>query len=78
MKEALGVSLPSCTFSQVEMTPLPYDPKVRIIEKEKGKLGAYAMKRVAAGAHLSTPWLFELAKLSDDRADYCLDCSFLS
>ena len=48
------------------------------IEKEgKGKLGTYAMKRVAAGAHLPTPWLFEPAKRPDDRADYCLDCSFL-
>ena len=35
------------------------------------------MKRVAAGAHLQTPWLFEPAKRPDDRADYCLDCSFL-
>ena len=35
------------------------------------------MKRVAAGAHLPTPWLFEPAKHTDDRANYCLDCSFL-
>ena len=35
------------------------------------------MKRVAAVAHIPTPWLFELAKRPDDRADYCLDCSFL-
>ena len=28
---------------------------------KKGKLGANAMKRVAAGAHLPTPWLFEPA-----------------
>ena len=35
------------------------------------------MERVAAGAHLPTPWLFEPAKCRDDRADYCLDCSFL-
>ena len=35
------------------------------------------MKRVAAGAHLPTPWLFEPVKRPDDRADYCLDCSFL-
>ena len=35
----------------------------------KGKL--YAMKHVAAGAHLPTPSLFEPAKRSDDRADYC-------
>ena len=41
--------------------------------KENGKLGAYAMKRVAAGAHLSTSWIFEPAKRPDDRADYCLE-----
>ena len=38
---------------------------------------AHAMKRVTAGAHLPTPWLFEPAKRPDDRADYCLYCSFL-
>ena len=38
----------------------------------KGKLGAYAMKRVAADAHLPIPCLFDPAKCSDDRADYCL------
>ena len=27
-------------------------------EKKEGKFGAKAMKRVAAGAHLPTPWLF--------------------
>ena len=27
--------------------------------KRKEKLGAQALKRVAAGAHLPTPWLFE-------------------
>ena len=47
------------------------------MKKEKGKLGANAMKRVAAGAHLPTLWLFEPTKRPDDRADYCLDCSFL-
>ena len=36
------------------------------------------MKRGAAGAHLPTPWLIEPAKRPDDRADYCLGCSFLS
>ena len=46
-------------------------------KKGKGMLGTNAIKRVAAGAHLPTPWLFEPAKLPDDRADYCLDCSFL-
>ena len=35
------------------------------------KLGANAIKRVAAGAHLPTPRLFGSAKLPDDRADYC-------
>ena len=33
----------------------------------------YAMQRVAAGAHLPTPWLFKPAKRLDDRADSCLD-----
>ena len=31
----------------------------QISAKGKRKLGAYAIKRVAAGAHLPTPWLFE-------------------
>ena len=35
------------------------------------------MKRVAAGAHLPTPWLFEPVKRPDDRTDYFLGCSFL-
>ena len=35
------------------------------------------MKRVAAGTHLPTPWLSESAKHADDKADYCLDYSFL-
>ena len=42
-----------------------------------GKLGVYAMKRVFAGAHFPTSWVFEPAKRLDDRVDYCLDCSFL-
>ena len=37
-----------------------------------GKLEANAMKRVAAGAHLPTPWLLEHWKRPDDRVDYCL------
>ena len=40
---------------------------------KEGKLGAHAMKRVAAGAHLPTPWLFEPAERLDDRAVYCLE-----
>ena len=42
--------------------------------KKKSLMEAYAIKGVAAGAHLPTPWLFERP---DGRADYCLDCSFL-
>ena len=34
-------------------------------------------KRVAAGAHFPTPWLFEPAKRPDNGADYCFGCSFL-
>ena len=41
------------------------------IEKE-GKLGAFAMKRVAAGVFLLTPWLFKTAERPDDKIDYCL------
>ena len=35
---------------------------MRTVLAEKEKLGAYAMKRVAAGVHLPTPWLFEPSK----------------
>ena len=38
----------------------------------KGKLGAYAMKRIAAGAHLPTSWIFDPTKRPDDRTNYCL------
>ena len=31
------------------------------------------MKRVAAGVHFPTRWLFEPGKRPDDRADYCLN-----
>ena len=41
-------------------------------KEKKGKLGAHAIKRVAASGHPRTPWLFEPAKLPDDKADYCL------
>ena len=30
------------------------------------------MKRVAAGAHISNPWLFEPTETTDDRANNCL------
>ena len=41
-------------------------------EKEGREVGCNTMNRVAAGAHLPTPWLFVSAKRPDDRADYCL------
>ena len=40
---------------------------------EKKEVGAYAIKRVAGGAHLPTPWLFEPAKCPTNKADYFLD-----
>ena len=36
------------------------------LEKKRGKLGAYAMKRVGAGVHLRTLWLCEPAKRPND------------
>ena len=42
----------------------------QVLKAKTGKLEPYAMKRVAAGAHLPTPWLFEPAKRPDDTADY--------
>ena len=33
--------------------------------ERKWKLGAYVLKRVAAGVHLPAPWLFESAKRPD-------------
>ena len=58
------------------------EPFSNFVKKESyegkwGVMAANAMKRVAAGAHLPTPWLFEPARRPGDRADYCLDCSFL-
>ena len=40
-------------------------------ERKREKIVAYAMERVAAGAHFSTPWLFEPAK-RPVKTDYCL------
>ena len=42
----------------------------------QGKLGAKAMKRVAAGAHLPTPWHFKPAKRPDGRAKLLLGLQF--
>ena len=54
---------------QPEKAPIQIQP-----EEMKVKLGTNAIKRVAAGAHLPTPWLFEptTAWAPDDRADHCL------
>ena len=38
---------------------------------------AYAMKRVAAGAHLPTPWRFEPEKRPDNRDYQCVYFNFL-
>ena len=45
--------------------------------KEKGTLGAYAMKRIAAGAHLPTPEFLSLRNAKAVKPEYCLGCSFL-
>ena len=37
---------------------------------KKVNLCAYAMKRVTAGAHIPTLWIFELAKRPYDGGDY--------
>ena len=48
-----------------------------LAKEGREKLGTNAMKRVAAGAHLPNPWLFEPAKHPDDRTDNSLGCSSL-
>ena len=50
---------------------------VHVLHYRIAVAGANAMKRVAAGAHLLAPWLFEPVKCPEDRSDYCQDCSFL-
>ena len=47
--------------SHGEMDPVWYTMEM------KRKVVAYAMKRIAAGAHIQTPWLFEPTKRPDDR-----------
>ena len=37
-------------------TPSKLIGRCRAVKEKEGKLGAHAMKRVAAGAHLPTPW----------------------
>ena len=64
---------------------LLYEPMSKVQHEEganysatwKGNLGANAMKRVVAGAHLPTTWLFEPAKHPQNTTDlYRLGCSF--
>ena len=44
---------------------------------KKGKLGEYAIKRVAAGPHLPTPWLLSLRNAQTiEPNEYCLGCKF--
>ena len=38
-----------------------------LMSRKKGKLGAHAIKRIATGAHLPIPWLFELLFLVSRR-----------
>ena len=66
-----------CNLFGLDCTNYVYIIVCCLLLEKKKKLGAYAMKRVAAGAHLPTPWLFEPAKRLDDRADYRLDFSSL-
>ena len=61
----------------ISVTTTPEIIENRIGINRKGKLGANAMKRVSAGAHLPTTWLFEPAKRSHDSADYCLHCQLV-
>ena len=42
------------------------------------KSGAVVIYRKVEGTRYEAPWLFEPTKRPDDRADYCLDCNFLS
>ena len=65
-----------CAFAGHRCTSSGYVDAYCVRGKE-GKLGAYAVKRVTAGAHFPTHWLFEPAQRPDDRADNCMGCSFL-
>ena len=50
--------------SQINIPSLLYNlnSRERYENEKKGKFGTYAKKRVAAGAHLTSPWLFQPAK----------------
>ena len=56
-------------------------PRQRISVIFEVEYGAYVMTRIAAGAHLPTPWLFEpteYAQLIEPITAWtCLDCSLL-
>ena len=59
-------------YREICMVYMSRKGKEKTMKGKKEKLGVNAMKRVAAGAHFPTPWLFEPAERPDDRADYCL------
>ena len=63
-----------CGLSTRSVHTIPFyrNSIIRIGCDGEGKLAACAMKRVAAGAHLTTPLIFEPAKRLHDRDDYCL------
>ena len=42
--------------------------RVQVRERKKKTLGAHAMKRVAVGAHLPTPWLLGLRNAQQTTA----------
>ena len=46
-------------------------------EKNRGKLGFTLKERVAAGRSSSVSLAFDPAKCPEDRADYCMGCSFV-
>ena len=49
----------------------------RLEGKMTRKVGGKRYETRSRGPRLPTPWLFEPAERPDNRADYCLDCSFL-
>ena len=52
-------SYPLTSMNQADQDCLYHVTNSECILTKKGKLGANAMERVAAGAHLPTHWLFE-------------------
>ena len=90
-KSVLSWCLSSVSFTIIKMRSLSKDYLYFTTFRQGGKieltfallcckgrkLGTYSIKRVAASIHLPIAWLFEPGKRPDNRAVYCLDCSFL-